>query len=152
MDLPVIDDCFPHRNKNMVFLFLSISVFASGFLEYVIFMIWKDELHFYLAIVGVILLIMSRTTYTDFTMIPTIEGDIGIIKDKQHDEIIDNLYSRRMIKYMDMYGEIDFENEESDEIEKYKWLHRLGVITEKNCKNLKIKYIQMQIKIKSHLN
>lgn len=69
--------------------------------------------------------LLSRVKYT---VLPTNHGTLFIIKDKQHNLIYDEMMSRRKKALLTIYGEINTNNAPKDEIEKFQWLHRQGVL------------------------
>lgn len=69
----------------------------------------------------------SKTLYTTFD---TDRNTIYIIRDKNHDMIVNELYSRRKKQKLDWYGEIDLKNDLDSEIRKFLAFHNEGIITQ----------------------
>jgi hypothetical protein len=67
-----------------------------------------------------------------FTVIKTSEGtNLLILKDKNHDEIVGQIYSSRNEYLKDNYLEINYDNEANSELNKFSWLKEQGIISEK---------------------
>jgi hypothetical protein len=139
IDLPSEDECFNHADKNILFLFLSISFFVGGFIQYLFYQFWKGEVRLSLVTIGLVLVIMSRTTRTRYSVLPTDKGNVLVIKNKQHDEIITELYERRKQSFLKLYGGIDENNDCDYEIKKFDWLFEQGVIDENELAEFKTK-------------
>ncbi len=56
-------------------------------------------------------------------------GSVFVIQDKQHDQIIEQLNTRRKAQLLRWYGEINAENDLQREIEKFKWLAQQKVMS-----------------------
>ena len=77
-----------------------------------------------------------------FTIFKTENGNFFVLQNKDHDEIIFKLQSRRKKQLFQWYGEIDFENDIENEIGKFRWLESQGVISQEEAEN-KIKQIEL---------
>ena len=53
-----------------------------------------------------------------------------VIQDKQHDEIINALQSRKKQQLLAWYGDVNPDNELQTEIQKFHWLAEQGVLTQ----------------------
>ncbi|MCJ8270611.1 MAG: hypothetical protein MJK04_14565 [Psychrosphaera sp.] len=137
-DLPTKTDCIHHIEKNILFFFLSFSFFIGGFIQYLVYQFWKDEVRLSLVTIGIVLVIMAFKTRTRFTIFQTERGNILVIKDKEHDAIISQLYSRRSKILLEAYGEIDVTASRSHEISKFEWLFEQEVINESQLKDKKM--------------
>ncbi len=56
-------------------------------------------------------------------------GNVFVIQDGKHDEIIEELNKRRKAQLLNWYGEVNPENEIKNEIGKFKWLAEQDVMT-----------------------
>lgn len=67
-----------------------------------------------------------------FTVIKT-GGEINlfILQDKQHDEILQNIYKKRNAYLIDQYLEINYDNDPQAELNKFEWLKKQGVINDR---------------------
>ncbi len=95
----------------------------------------------------------SRVKYTIFK---TEQGNIFIIQDKLHDDISNEIKNRREKQLLEYYGDINMENELSNEIEKFKWLREQGVLSEEETNQkiaqVEIAHKEISIKTKDVLN
>jgi len=76
---------------------------------------------FWLAI-GFGCLAFYRITWSEFTVIDTQEGPIWILRDKQHDAILDTIGERRKHQLMSWYDSLDFSHDPLREIQTIEWL------------------------------
>ncbi|MFC1896381.1 hypothetical protein ACFL0Q_06940 [Thermodesulfobacteriota bacterium] len=88
-------------------------------------------------ILGAVCFIVYWIGRTSYTTLPAKYGNVFVIKDRYHDEILDELYKRRKDQLLLWYGDINFENEPESEIEKFRWLHEQEVIDEAEFENKK---------------
>jgi hypothetical protein len=70
--------------------------------------------------VGAICLVIYYVSEMKFTIIPFDRGSIYLIKDDQHDDIIEELRKRAKNVLISRYGEIDYGRTFEDERKKYK--------------------------------
>ena len=56
-------------------------------------------------------------------------GNVFVIQDKAHDEIIDELNRRRKLQLLSWYGDVNPENDLEHEIQKFRWLADQEVIS-----------------------
>lgn len=80
-----------------------------------------------------------KTSYTIFEA--SNDSNILVIQNKAHDTIIKELRERRKKQLLAMYGEINFYNNEEDEIRKFEWLLEHEAISEKEFADIKNKII-----------
>lgn len=92
--------------------------------------------------IGVLCFIGFQFTKVIYTVFKTNEGNIFIIQDKKHDEIINEISTRRKKQFLSWYGEINLNNEIEKEINKFKWLQELNIITESEAE-VKIAQVKM---------
>ena len=78
---------------------------------------------------GVICLALYGFLKTTYTTLESEKGRIFIIQDSQHDEIKDEIDSRRKNQWFRWYGTVDYDNDPQSEIGKFQWLLDRDVIT-----------------------
>ena len=66
-----------------------------------------------------------------------------MVKNKQHDNLISEISSRRKGQLLSWYGELDYSNDPNAELEKFKWLMSEGAIGE-------VEYMRIAGKLKNH--
>lgn len=71
-----------------------------------------------------------RKLDASFTVFDTQMGRLLIAQDKQHDEILSEIVSRRRDVILKSHGEVDLDNDPEQERAKFAWLRARGVITE----------------------
>lgn len=81
-------------------------------------------------ILGVICFSIYFLTKAKFSVYKTEQGSFFIIKNSQHNGIIKEIKARKKQQLLKWYGEIDLENDQENEIEKFRWLAKQNVITE----------------------
>ncbi|BCS95669.1 hypothetical protein DSLASN_13010 [Desulfoluna limicola] len=72
--------------------------------------------------------LIYRVAVTRFTVLKTDAGELYLICDTRHDEVLDELMTRRKSQLLSWYGEIDYANDPGEEIRKFHWLKMQGVI------------------------
>ncbi|MEE9322475.1 MAG: hypothetical protein V3U76_18685 [Granulosicoccus sp.] len=105
--------------KNVGYLWCALGVFQLGFAMYS-----GESLSgkaFWLS-VGLTALVWARFSKVVYTVFSTEEGSVFVIQGKRHDEIIDEINSRRKQQLMRWYGDINAENDLETEINKFNWL------------------------------
>ncbi len=91
--------------------------------------------------VGAICLVSYKFSSTKYSVFPTDNGNVFIIRDKQHDEIVDEINGRKRTQLLDWHGEINRENDPEYEIGKFNWLKEQGVLSEDEA-NTKIEQVK----------
>ena len=86
--------------------------------------------------IGLLFLVTYFLTKTAYSVIQTDRYSILIIKDKKHDKIFTEIYKRRKNRYLLLYGDIDYENDQNDEINKFLWLKVHNMISERKYKEI----------------
>ncbi|MDP8208636.1 MAG: hypothetical protein P9L92_18380 [Candidatus Electryonea clarkiae] len=79
---------------------------------------------------GVICFIIYGFSGTKFTILESEKGGIFVLNNKEHDNIIDTIFSRRKEQLKLMLGDIDFSNDPRKEVRKFQFLHNEKVITD----------------------
>ena len=81
-------------------------------------------------ILGAVFFVIYFFAKTEYSISNTENGRIFIIKDVKHDQILDEIYSRKKEQLLAWYGEINYSNDPNKELAKFDWLMNEGVITE----------------------
>lgn len=81
-------------------------------------------------LVGSICLAAYKWRQVRYTVFNTDQGSLFIIDDARHDQIVEELVSRKRERLLQLYGEIDPSNDAARETEKFRWLHKRGVISD----------------------
>ena len=111
--------------RNVGLLWLAIGIFQ----KIVIYMQHgKIKASFWFGL-GIICLLVYKYVRTKYSVYQTERGNIFVIQDKDHDTIVGEMHQRRKRQLLSWYGEINTENDPTNEIEKFKWLESQGVIT-----------------------
>lgn len=81
-------------------------------------------------VLGIACLLWSHFTTVTYSVFRTDKGAVFVIQDrKSHDQIIDEITSRRRKQLLSWYGEINFDNDLEREIAKFKWLAEQKVLS-----------------------
>ncbi len=91
---------------------------------------------------GILCFIVYWAAKTRYSVINTDKGLIFIIKNKQHDQVMNELDARRKRQWRQLYGEVDLTNDLAREIEKFRWLKENNVISEAEYNEAVIKIAQ----------
>jgi hypothetical protein len=89
--------------------------------------------------IGLLCLTVFWFTKSEFSTLQAFEGTLYVIKDKKHDQIIEELKERRRSSLFTMYGLIDYTNDFEEEIEKFRWLLQEKSITKEHFEEVKTK-------------
>jgi hypothetical protein len=79
---------------------------------------------------GVLCFLAYALAKTKYSTIPTEKGTIFIIKNKQHDAVMNELTQRRKNQWRQWYGEVNLSNDPAKELGKLMWLKEREAITE----------------------
>lgn len=85
--------------------------------------------------IGIFCLIGFYFTKTIYTVFRTDKGNIFVIQGKKHDAILQEIVDRRRKQFLAWYGEINLNNEIENEVNKFKWLQSLNIISEKEAES-----------------
>lgn len=141
-DFPQKQTAFEEKNgwlKNVGLIWCAIGVLQIG--NAVITKAPLSGTGFWL-IIGLVCLVFYKYARTKFSMFSDNHSKIFIIKDKKHDQILDEINKRRKRQMLTWYGEINFDNEPERETNKFKWLLNEGVITKEEA-DTKIAQIEL---------
>jgi len=129
IDLPVKSSISIQQNewlRNVGYLWCAVGVLQLGFA-----IVNDGSLAgkgFWL-VLGVGCIIWAQFSKIKYTVLSTEAGNVFIIQDKQHDEILNELNKRRKAQLLKLYGAINADNDIENEINKFKWLAEQQVIT-----------------------
>ena len=98
---------------------------------------------------GIVCFLVYGVAKTRYSILPSDGGNILIIQDSKHDDIMHEILNRRKDQLRSLYGEIDASNNPEKEIEKFKLLHKQDIISEDEMKE-KIDQIIRMNEIKSN--
>ena len=101
---------------------------------------------------GFVFLIIYWVAKTSYTIIETERGKIFIIKDKKYDAVLNEIYSRRNGQLFSWYGAIDYENDPTNEINKFYWLVQQDVISQDEADKIKNRIIAYHESAETNLN
>lgn len=128
--------------RNVGYLWIALGFFQLGHAIYAQASISGKGFWVVIGLACVIWAYFSKVKYSVFQ---AERGSIFIIQDKSHDEIINELKTRKNKQLLDWHGEINPENKADDEIEKFKWLAEQEVISQKEAET-KITQIEIMYK------
>ncbi|KAF7783520.1 hypothetical protein PRUB_a3308 [Pseudoalteromonas rubra] len=112
--------------SNVGYIWCALGVFQMG---YAIYSGASLSGKGFWLVVGLICVIWAYFSTVKYTVFKTNNGNIFIIQDKKHDEIITELNSRRKTQLLSWYGDINLENGLDQEKDKFRWLAEQGVLS-----------------------
>jgi hypothetical protein len=112
--------------RNVGYLWIMLGIFQHGYAIYTEESISGKGFWIVIGTVCVICAYFSKVKYSVFH---SERGNIFIIQDKNHDEIIEQLYARKKSQLLKWYGDVNPDNELENEISKFNWLVDQGVLT-----------------------
>lgn len=80
-------------------------------------------------VLGVICLIWFALTKVKYSVFKTERGNVFVIQDKNHENIVSELNKRKKDQLLAWYGAVNPENDKENEIEKFRWLEQQNVMT-----------------------
>jgi len=131
--------------RNVGFLWCCLGVFQLGYAIYL--SAPTSGKGFWLGI-GLLCLLYSYFSKVKYSVYKAEYGNVFVIQDKKHDEIINELNKRKKKQLLDWYAEINLENELDDEIGKFNWLCAQDVMTREEA-DTKIAEVELVHKSKS---
>ncbi|MFA0566931.1 hypothetical protein [Vibrio gallaecicus] len=84
-------------------------------------------------LIGLLCLGWFAFTKIKYSVFKTEYGNIFVINDRKHDQIIDEIKSRKKAQLSAWYGEINLDNGLDHEISKFRWLAEMDVITDQEA-------------------
>jgi len=112
-----------YRNLGAIWSLLGLFIIVSRYMETGVL---RGSLWFTLGIICFIVYWFSEVSYK---VINTEKGRIFVIKDKIHDEILDEIFTRKKEQLLSRYGEINYLNDPNSEANKFMWLLQEDAIT-----------------------
>jgi hypothetical protein len=126
----ILNDKYEFYESNKAFKNNAIYAGVVGAIFLAINIFYGTKLWAWLFMLGCpIFFYLYHRSKAAFTVIKT-DGDINmfILQDKQHDEVLENIYKSRNSYLQDKYLSIDHDNDPQREMNKFAWLLELGVI------------------------
>ncbi len=117
--------------RNVGILWMVIGIFQSAYGSFTREAFHLDPMWLLIGSACLIWAIITKVTYTVYK---TEEANLYIIRDKQHDVIVDELINRRKEQLLSWYADINMENELTSEIDKFKLLAEQEVLSEEESK------------------
>ena len=114
-----------YRNVGLLWSLIGFFIMAQSYLSH------GELIGSFWFILGIGCLIVYWVVKTRYTVIDTQKGRLFIINNEQRDIIMEEIDTRRKGQWYSWYGTINFENQPSNEINKYIWLLEKDVISEK---------------------
>lgn len=129
LELPSKTEIFESTEKNLLFLVGVISFFIVGMLQYMIFLVWKDEVRLTMVTLAGVAFVIYRTTRTKFLEIPAAKGTISVIRNSDAEAILQELYGGRArllrARYLELVADPEVDLDRRD----LEWLVEEGVIS-----------------------
>ncbi|WP_213997923.1 hypothetical protein [Arsukibacterium sp.] len=113
--------------RNVGYLWIALGIFQLGYALYSNASLSGKGFWILLGAVCVSWAYFSKVKYTVFR---TESGNVFVIQDKQHDQIISEINSRKKSQLLNLYGDVNPENSLENEINKFKWLAAEAIITQ----------------------
>lgn len=140
-----------YRNVGVLWMLLGLCFMGYDFIQ-------TGEIggYFWL-VVGMITYGVYLFRQTEFTVFATTRGPIYVVKDDTHDQIIEDLHTRKADVLRQRYGAFNPNNEPEIELRKFRWLNEEGAISDEEYDTV-VQQIRLGIKPSSqdpsglHLN
>lgn len=120
--------------KNVGYLWIAIGVFQIG---YALYSDTSLSGKGFWLLLGALCVTWAQVTTVTYSVFRGDRGNVFVIKDAQHDQIIETLNSRRKDQLYRWYAEVNTDNDLEDEIDKYRWLVAENVMSQEEA-DLKI--------------
>ena len=79
--------------------------------------------------VGMACVLWAHFSKTRYSVFRTERGNVLVMQNKQHQQIVETLHARRKAQLLDWYGDVNPDNELENEIRKFQWLVEQDVMT-----------------------
>ncbi len=79
--------------------------------------------------VGMACVLWAHFSKTRYSVFRTEHGNVLVMQDKHHQQIVETLHQRRKAQLLDWYGDVNPENELENEIRKFQWLVEQNVMS-----------------------
>jgi len=116
--------------RNVGYLWIALGIFQLGYAVYSEASLSGKGFWILIGLVCVAWAYFSKVKYTVFR---AERGNIFVIQDKNHDRIVDELNTRRKSQILQLYGEVNPENDLESEIQKFRWLEQQKIISKEEC-------------------
>ena len=80
--------------------------------------------------VGMACVLWAHFSKTRYSVFRTERGNVLVMQNKQHQQIVETLHARRKAQLLDWYGDVNPDNELENEIRKFQWLGEQDVMTQ----------------------
>ena len=80
--------------------------------------------------VGMACVLWAHFSKTRYSVFRTERGNVLVMQNKQHQQIVETLHARRKAQLLDWYGDVNPDNELENEIRKFQWLVEQDVMTQ----------------------
>lgn len=80
--------------------------------------------------VGMACVLWAHFSKTRYSVFRTERGNVLVMQNKQHQQIVETLHARRKAQLLDWYGDVNPDNELESEIRKFQWLVEQDVMTQ----------------------
>lgn len=105
--------------RNVGYLWVALGVFQIAYAYF------SDPTQFsrsFWILLGAGCVLWAHFSKVKYTVFRSEQGNVFVIQDKQHDQIIEELNRRRKSQLLQWYGEVNPENDLEKEIQKFNWL------------------------------
>jgi len=125
--------------KNVGTLWILLGIGLNVYRYYTMHLLDKNGIIF--IGLGILCILWTIFRKIKFTIFNTPQANVLIIKNRKHDEIVNEIQSRRKKQLLELYSQIDFNNNMENEIKKFEWLKEENILSqeEANDKILQIK-------------
>lgn len=131
--------------RNVGYLWCAIGAFQLGYAVYTAAPLSGKGFWLFLGLGSLAWAHFSTVKYSVFH---TDRGNVFVIQDKRHDEIIKELNIRRKKQLLEWYGEINFANDPQKEINKFRWLSEQNALSREEAE---IKIAQVELAHKANI-
>ncbi|MBO1254994.1 hypothetical protein J3L16_04740 [Alteromonas sp. 5E99-2] len=112
--------------KNVGLLWIAIGILQVGYALYL--QAPLSGKGFWIPI-GILCLTWAVFTKIKYSVFKTEKGNIFVIHDKKHDDIVAEFKSRKKMQLIKWYGDVNPENDLNTEINKFNWLAEQNVLS-----------------------
>lgn len=96
-------------------------------------------------VASTIFFVLYNRSVINYTRISTEKTDIYLLRDQNHDKILTELYSARNKYLMTNYGDINHQNDTEQELRKFNWLKKMGVITQERFDSINVELLTKSV-------
>ncbi len=97
-------------------------------------------------LVGILCLAAHRFAKVKYSVFNCDGGNVFVIQDKKHKQIVDELLKRRKLQLLAWHGDINLQNDPEREVQKFNWLHAQGVLSKQEAE-AKIAQVELMQKM-----